>query len=225
MSEESFEQLFYFSLISEFLPLFFLIYKWKNNPINRLLLSHFLIACVTELFGIWFIYVLHMYNLIILNFYNIALIGILGLIYSYLLDKKFNKAIVVWIFSFVIIFLICLYNWSIYYSYYSLTYIWISIGAIILSVYYMFRFLLNAKDKTVLSDGYFLINFAIFFYFSLTFYLSLLESFIRYSDTLLIIWPIQFITTIISNGIFLYAIVRLKKEERKMDKEISQNYV
>jgi hypothetical protein len=89
----------------------------------------------------------------------------------------------------------------------------------------MFRFLLNAKDKTVLSDGYFLINFAIFFYFSLTFYLSLLESFIRYSDTLLIIWPIQFITTIISNGIFLYAIVRLKKEERKMDKEISQNYV
>lgn len=222
MSEESYQQLFNLSLISEFLPLFLLIYKWKSNQINRLLLAFFLIACATELFGILVIYVLHMYNLIVLNFYNIALIGILGFIYSHLLDKKFNKAIFVWIFTFVIVFLICMYNWPIYYSYYSLTYIWISIGAIILSVYYMFRFLLNTKNKRVLLDGYFLVNFAIFFYFSLTFYLSLLESFIRYSDTLLVIWPIQFITTIISNCIFAYAVVRLKKEERKQNAEIPQ---
>jgi hypothetical protein len=56
--------------------------------------------------------------------------------------------------------------------------------------------------------------------------LTLFESLMIYNNELhSFLWPIQLITTIISNCIFTYALVRLKKEQRKQDKEITQKYV
>lgn len=215
--------LFYISIASCYLPLLYLVYKWERTKLNWILFAYFFLACATELVSWIIVHYYHMYNIVVINLYNIPLILIIAILYSYLLEKRIKKLIVGWLILFCIIYSLLLKFYEIYYVTYTLAYVLISIGTIFLAVYFLFRYLMKFEGKKVLKDGRFLVNFSIFFYFANTFYLSLFEYLVYFNDWLhTALWPIQLITTILANLMFVYAIYWLKKEDKLTANQISE---
>lgn len=223
MSDFLYDFLLKLSIASCYFPLIYIFYRWKSNRLNWILLGYFFLACATEFVSLVVIYVFHMYNIFVINLYNVPLIILIALLYHYILKGKLIRFLIAWLTIFSVVFLWYLVNHDILFNCYNWAYIVISIGAIFLSVHLLFRFLIESTVKKLLKDGLFLLNFAIFFYFANTFYLTLFESLMFYNNKLhSFLWPIQLITTIISNCVFTYALVRLKKEERKQNTELPQ---
>jgi hypothetical protein len=226
MSDPIFYFFYYITILSCGLPLLYLMYKWKKTKLNWILFAYFLLACATELASWIIIMQYHMYNIIVINLYNIPLIIIIAILYSHLLDKKMNKLIFSWLILFVVIFGYLMIFHPIFYTTYTLPYILISIGTIFLAVYYLFRYLMKPERKKVLRDGRFLVNFVIFFYFANTFYLSLFEYLVYFNNWLHSqLWPIQLFTTILANLMFVYSIYWLKKEDKLAEDQISKSNV
>jgi hypothetical protein len=226
MADSIFYLFYFLSISSCVVPLLYLLYKWKRTPLNWILLGYFFLACATEFASMVIIYVFHMYNIVVLNLYNIPLIIIIAILYSHLLEKKLNKLIFSWLILFVMVFAFLVIYYPIFYTSYTFVYILISIGTIFLAVYYLFRYLLESEDKKVLKDGKFLVNFSIFFYFANTFYLSLFEYLVFFNNRLHFqLWPIQIFTTIIANLIFVYALYCLKKEDKIRQNQLYQSNV
>ena len=223
MSDSLFYYFYYLSIASCYLPLLYLVYKWKRTKLNWILFAYFFLACATELASWIIIMQYHMYNIVVINLYNIPLISIIAILYSHLLKKKVNKLIISWLVLFFVTYGFLVTFHSIFFTGYTFAYVLISIGTIFLAVYYLFRYLLESEGKKVLKDGRFLINFTIFFYFANTFYLSLFEYLVFFNNWLHAqLWPIQLFTTILANLMFVYAIYWLKKEDKLTADQISE---
>lgn len=226
MSDLLYDYLVKLSIASCYFPFLYIFYRWKNNRLNWILLGYFFLACATEFVSLIVIKVFHMYNIFVINLYNVPLIILIALLYNTLLKGKLIRFIIAWLLIFSAVFLWYLVSQDIIFNGYNWAYIIISIGTICLSVHLLFRFLIESTVKKALKDGLFILNFAILFYFANTFYLTLFESLLIYNNKLhSLLWPIQLITTILANLMFVYAIYWLKKENKLTADQISEQNV
>lgn len=212
-----YETLAYLSAFSPVLPIIILTINLKRVTVkNAVTLFLFLLLPLISDWSCYFsvVYFEALSCNPIIHLYTLCIGLVISLLYSFELNSKKAKGILV-VFSLLLLITVLLefiidkgYMQNNIYSFTFLT-----VYSILLSMYYFYSILIHVRIDNIIRHPFFWINSAILIYYGATFSITIFVEFVRSDDIKLTysIWPIQLITTIIYNILISIGLWNLRK--------------